>query len=72
VKSSDVLIAGDAMILANGLLLGPVSQTTLDMEIAIESLEKFLKRDINTVICYHGGVFYGDPHKPIKALLLEK
>jgi glyoxylase-like metal-dependent hydrolase (beta-lactamase superfamily II) len=71
VKSSNVLIAGDAMILENGLLQGPVSQTTLDMETAIQSLEKLLKRDIKTVICYHGGVFYGDPHKSIKALLQE-
>jgi glyoxylase-like metal-dependent hydrolase (beta-lactamase superfamily II) len=71
VKSSNVLIAGDAMILANGLLQGPVSQTTLDMETAIQSLGKLLKLDIKTVICYHGGVFYGDPRKSINALLLE-
>ncbi|MED1204084.1 MBL fold metallo-hydrolase [Heyndrickxia acidicola] len=72
VKSANVLIAGDAMILANGLLQGPVNQTTLDVKTAIESLGKFLKLEIKTVICYHGGIYYGDPQKSIKALLLKK
>ncbi|GAA3326065.1 hypothetical protein GCM10020331_060460 [Ectobacillus funiculus] len=38
-------------------LQGPVPQTTPDMKTAINSLKKvFLHLDIETVICYHGGL----------------
>ncbi|MBO1580719.1 MBL fold metallo-hydrolase [Bacillus sp. XF8] len=50
------LIAGDAMVCVDGNLKGPVPQTTPYMEIAKESLRRFLEFDIETVICYHGGV----------------
>jgi glyoxylase-like metal-dependent hydrolase (beta-lactamase superfamily II) len=55
-KESKTLVAADAMISINGMLRGPVQQTTLDMEIALHSLEKFLELDIESVICYHGGL----------------
>ncbi|MBN6185621.1 MBL fold metallo-hydrolase [Aneurinibacillus sp. BA2021] len=56
VKQSRTLIAGDAMICARGMLRGPVQQTTLDMEKALRSLRKLPAFDVDTVICYHGGV----------------
>lgn len=55
-KQSKTLVAGDAMVAVNGVLQRPVPRTTLDMETAIHSLEKFLELDIETVICYHGGL----------------
>jgi glyoxylase-like metal-dependent hydrolase (beta-lactamase superfamily II) len=55
-KQSKTLVAGDAMVVADGVLQGPVPQTTLDMTTAIHSLERFLDLDIETVICYHGGL----------------
>ncbi|MGE7767065.1 MBL fold metallo-hydrolase [Peribacillus sp. NPDC096540] len=55
-KKSRVLVAADAMICIDGNLRGPVEQTTLDMDTAISSLDKFLIYDIESVICYHGGV----------------
>jgi glyoxylase-like metal-dependent hydrolase (beta-lactamase superfamily II) len=55
-KQSKTLVAGDAMICLNGTLKGPVQQTTLDMGMALLSLEKFLDLDIDSVICYHGGL----------------
>jgi len=52
-------------VLANGRLMGPVKQTTLNMDQAVQSLEKFLHYDIEHVICYHGGYFQGCPKEAI-------
>jgi glyoxylase-like metal-dependent hydrolase (beta-lactamase superfamily II) len=54
--SSKTLVAGDAMVVSNGRLRGPIPQTTLDLETATKSLERFLDFDIDHVICYHGGL----------------
>ncbi|WNS78185.1 MBL fold metallo-hydrolase [Domibacillus sp. DTU_2020_1001157_1_SI_ALB_TIR_016] len=56
VKQSKVLIAGDALVCSEGTLRGPVEQTTLDMGMAYRSLDKLLDLEIDTIICYHGGV----------------
>ena len=55
-ERSKTLVAGDAMINVEGVLRGPVQQTTLDMDTALHSLEKFLDFDIEAVVCYHGGL----------------
>lgn len=55
-NQSKILITGDAMVAANGQLLGPSPQATPDMETAMKSLKKFTQYDIAAVICYHGGV----------------
>lgn len=55
-ERSKTLVAADAMINVEGVLRGPVQQTTLDMDTALHSLEKFLDFDIESVICYHGGL----------------
>ncbi|WP_393959983.1 MBL fold metallo-hydrolase [Priestia megaterium] len=70
-KQSKTLVAGDAMVKINNQLHGPVKQTTLDIKTATESLKKFLDYDIDTVICYHGGVFRGDPSPHILKILNE-
>lgn len=64
-KKSKTLVAGDALVLANGQLMGPVKQTTLNMDQAVQSLEEFLHYDIEHVICYHGGYFQGCPKEAI-------
>ena len=40
-KQSKTLIAGDAMVVVNGVLRKPVPQTTSDLKTAIDSLENF-------------------------------
>ena len=42
-----------------------VKKTTLHMDQAVHSLEKFLHYDIEHVICYHGGYFQGCPKEAI-------
>ncbi|MHC0037591.1 MBL fold metallo-hydrolase [Pseudoneobacillus sp. C159] len=55
-RESKTLIAGDAMVAKEGTLMGPIPQTTLDLELATRSLEKLTDLDIDNVICYHGGL----------------
>ncbi|QQZ09909.1 MBL fold metallo-hydrolase [Heyndrickxia vini] len=69
VKESKTLIVGDAMVISNGALHGPVPRNTPDMETALQSLEKFLPFDIENVICYHGGFLSGNIHEQIKQLV---
>jgi glyoxylase-like metal-dependent hydrolase (beta-lactamase superfamily II) len=70
-KASKTLVAADAMISTNGVLRGPIPQTTLDYEIALASLRKFLDFDISTVICYHGGLSTGDIREQITTILRQ-
>lgn len=71
-KQTKTLVAGDAIVKVNNQILGPVKQTTLDIKTATESLKKFLNYDIETVICYHGGVLIGDPKPHISKILNEQ
>jgi glyoxylase-like metal-dependent hydrolase (beta-lactamase superfamily II) len=54
---SKILIAGDALNVVDGELVGANPVHTLDMKQAKKSIGKLAKYDIETVICYHGGVF---------------
>ena len=62
------LIAGDAMVVADGKLFGPSPQFTLDLDLATRSLRKLTQYDIAAVICYHGGLYRGDANKRISEL----
>lgn len=55
-KQSKTLVVGDAMFSVEGILGGPHPHSTLDMNKAFRSLEKYLDFDIKSVICYHGGL----------------
>jgi len=63
------LVAGDAMNVMDGKLVGPNPMFTLDMRQAIESLKKLLYYDIKTVICYHGGIFTDSPKERIVEII---
>lgn len=69
VKKSKTLVAGDAIICVDGSLQGPVQRTTLDMNAALSSLAKYLEFDIESVICYHGGVCMNTPKEQIQNLV---
>ncbi|OVE64848.1 MBL fold metallo-hydrolase [Clostridium diolis] len=62
------LVTGDAMNVVNNELIGPNPEYTFDMEQAMESLKKLTKYDIETVICYHGGVFTKSSNERIAKL----
>jgi glyoxylase-like metal-dependent hydrolase (beta-lactamase superfamily II) len=67
-QPSKTLIAGDALVVVDGQLSGPVPQHTLDMDVAIQSLKKLTQYDIEAVICYHGGLYREDVNRRIAEL----
>ncbi len=56
VKKEKVLITGDALVIVNGKLYMALPQYALNMEEAKDSVRKLEGYDIETIICYHGGV----------------
>jgi glyoxylase-like metal-dependent hydrolase (beta-lactamase superfamily II) len=67
-QRSKTLVAGDALAVIEGQLLGPRPQNTPDMDTAIKSLQKLLPYNIETVITYHGGVYQGRANQRITEL----
>lgn len=55
-RQSKTLVAGDSMYSVNGTLGGIHAPTTLDIKAAQQSLKKYLDLDIESVVCYHGGL----------------
>jgi len=67
-----LLIAGDALRVDNGALMGPSPKATLDMDMAIESLAALRELPIEGVLCYHGGFFRGNPAERLRELAEEE
>lgn len=68
-KSSRTLIAGDALNVTQGELLGPNPQHTYNMEQALTSLQKLTQYKVEAVISYHGGLYRGDVGGRIKEII---
>ena len=64
-RQTRTLIAGDALRVQDGELLGPNPAATADMTLALSSLGKLAAFDVERVICYHGGMFAGDANRRI-------
>lgn len=67
-KHYKILIAGDTLNVEDGLLVQAAQFTNFDMDLSIKSLNKLTKYDIETVICYHGGLYKGNANKRIAEL----
>lgn len=65
-KRYKILIAGDALNVKGGLLGKAAQSATFDMDLNINSLKKLMKYDIETVICYHGGLYKDNVNKHIE------
>ena len=70
-NESKTLIAGDELDLIDGKLYGPKPGLSADEEQAIESIKKLTNYDIETVICYHGGIYKGNVNERIKEIIEE-
>ncbi|MFC9709249.1 MBL fold metallo-hydrolase [Paenibacillus sp. NPDC056933] len=69
-SSSLTLIAGDAVVMENNGELGIANpQHTLDLKETIRSVQRLLGYEIDTLICYHGGLFQGDVRRALQRLL---
>lgn len=69
-KAFKTLVAGDELTVVNGKLQMANPQYTLDMKEAIKSSKKFLKYDIEDIVCYHGGEYKNNPNEAL--INLEK
>lgn len=67
-RQSKTLIAGDSMYSVNGILGGIHAPTTLDIKEAQNSLKKYLNLEIDSVVCYHGGLSKGNINAQIQKL----
>ena len=67
-KQCKTLIAGDALQVDGGILIKAPQSTNLDIDSSIKSLQKLMKYDIETVICYHGGLYKDNVNKRIEEL----
>lgn len=60
-----LLIAGDILQVIDGSLMKCPDFTILDKEAVTASLKKLSSCEIEMVVCYHGGLFYGDASQRI-------
>jgi glyoxylase-like metal-dependent hydrolase (beta-lactamase superfamily II) len=68
VKKQKLLLAGDAMRVEEGSLIGPSPLATPDMRSAVASLKSLLLYPIESVLCYHGGLVSRDVGARLKEL----
>jgi glyoxylase-like metal-dependent hydrolase (beta-lactamase superfamily II) len=65
------LIAGDALTASDGQLMGPNEGATPDMPTAGQSVRALAQLDVQTIICYHGGVVAEDANAQLQRVAQE-
>src|SRR5918912_1877591 len=55
-ERSKLIVAGDALTAEGGNLNGPNPSMTLDVSEAARSVRRLAELDVDTIVCYHGGV----------------
>ncbi|MFC5647934.1 MBL fold metallo-hydrolase [Paenibacillus solisilvae] len=68
-QASKTLIAADALLISEGQLLLPEPGLCSDYELAKESIAKLASFDIESVICYHGGMITDNVKERIAKLI---
>lgn len=68
VKAFKTLVAGDALVVEGEALTIANPQYTLDMDQAKQSIKKLLDYPIDTIICYHGGIYTKDIKKSLECI----
>lgn len=70
-NQSKTLITGDALNVIDGQLVGPRPEFSADIAAAKNSLQKLTQYDIETVVCYHGGVYKENVNQRLLELTKE-
>jgi glyoxylase-like metal-dependent hydrolase (beta-lactamase superfamily II) len=70
-ERTKTLITGDALTSDSGTLHGPMEQATPDMETARASVRKLAELDVDTIVCYHGGLVTNDANGQLKRVAAE-
>jgi glyoxylase-like metal-dependent hydrolase (beta-lactamase superfamily II) len=66
-----VLVAGDALTAEEGRLNGPNPPLTLDVDEAAQSVRRLAELDVETIVCYHGGVVDEDADGQLHRVVRE-
>src|SRR5215203_3265711 len=66
-----ILVAGDALTAEGGHLNGPNPSMPLDMRPAMQSIRRLADLEIDTIVCYHGGVVSEDANGQLRRVLQE-
>ena len=67
-EPAKMLVAGDALNVVDGRLIGPRPEIADDSAQAVASLRKLAPFEIETVVCYHGGAYTGAVNQRIAEL----
>ncbi len=67
-KDSRILIAGDALDVEEGRLVPAPASTNYNLGLCKQSLQKLAGYVIQSVICYHGGLYEDQPLQRITTL----
>src|SRR5919112_4162505 len=70
-ERSKILIAGDALTAEGGRLNGPNPSVTLDTGEAARSARRLAELDVETIVCYHGGVVDEDANGQLRRVVQE-
>ena len=70
-ERSRVLVAGDALTAEEGHLNGPNPPVTLDTDEAARSVRRLAELDVETIVCYHGGVVSEDANGQLRRVVEE-
>jgi glyoxylase-like metal-dependent hydrolase (beta-lactamase superfamily II) len=70
-ERSKVLVAGDALTAEEGRLNGPNPPVTLDTDEAARSVRRLAELDVETIVCYHGGVVSEDANGQLRRVVEE-
>jgi glyoxylase-like metal-dependent hydrolase (beta-lactamase superfamily II) len=66
-----ILVAGDALTAEGGHLNGPNPPLTLDVRAAVRSVRRLADLEIDTIVCYHGGVVGEDANGQLRRVVRE-
>ena len=66
-----LLVAGDALTAEDGHLNGPNPSMTLDVREAARSVSSLAELDVQTIVCYHGGVVGEDANGQLRRVVQE-
>lgn len=69
IEESKTMITGDALVIENERLAIANPQYTLDIELAKSSIKKIATYDIETIICYHGGMLKNNCQQALAELI---
>jgi Zn-dependent hydrolases, including glyoxylases len=69
VQKEKALIAGDALVVENGILCMAMPQFVLNMQDARDSIRMLQNYDIEKIICYHGGLYNTNVNKGLREVV---